>query len=279
MSTLPALAEALCRAIATGDLDYGRTIAAQVADKLPEPRASRIRNSMRQMVPVALSSLKQWTPVVESRRPWVPDSVEVAIKRWVAEASHAEALLLAGERPMPLLLTGETRCGKTSTLACLAAEMNLPVMRMSIADAMGEYMGQTCQRMRDAFREIKRDRRCVWLVDELDGVASKRDAGGQAASRELNSAITVLLTEIETMPPGTLLVATSNVDENIDPAVRARFEVVSFPAWEAIDSSQRLSFARSHGAGEPEIGASYADTVQACRRARVDAILARTGEA
>ena len=38
MSSLPDLAEALCRAAASRDFDYALRVAEQIASKLPEPR-------------------------------------------------------------------------------------------------------------------------------------------------------------------------------------------------------------------------------------------------
>lgn len=275
MSSLPDLAEALCRAVASHDQDYALRVCEQIAAKLPEPRASRIRNAIKFANPITLSKVKHWAPVNERRSPWVPEGVRSDIKRWMAEISHATALIENGERPLPLLLTGETRCGKTSTLAVLAAEMGLPVMRFSIADGMGSHLGESAQSIRDAFKEVRAESKCVWLIDEMDAVASQRDDGKQACSREMNSAIGALLTEIEAVPPETLLVATSNLSKNIDAAVRARFAVVDFPRWEDMPADDRIAFAASHGGDVATVGASYAETVQACRRARVDAILAR----
>lgn len=220
-------------------------------------------------------SFNHWTPVEEPRAPWTPLAVRAELDAWWQEVEGAELLAAAGERVLPLLLVGETRCGKTSSACALAARAGLPVRRMSLASVVGGLMGDTARKMHDALLETCLGERALWVIDELDGVAMPR-GGDDAAAKERTHAVATLLAELEQLPPGLPLVATSNIAENIDPAVRARFVVVRWPAWSELPAGERDAFACSHGldvAAGAELG-SYAEAVQRARRARVARIIA-----
>ncbi len=64
---------------------------------------------------------------------------------------------------------------------------------------------------------------CVLLLDELDAIAKRRDDSHEVG--ELKRLVTVLLQEIDDWPDGGLLVAASNHQELLDPAVWRRFEM------------------------------------------------------
>jgi len=277
--TLPEITEAICRAVARNDIKAARSCAAMAAAKMGEPRASRITRALGELdsTPITISGrpMKFWATVKEPRAPWVPAEISDAIGRWVEQVTFADALIEAGERVLPLLLVGETRCGKTSSLCAVAAKLDLLVHRMSLADVVGSHMGESARCMRDALAEMKGHERGIWLVDELDAIAFRRGTDAQAATQEKAHAVGALLTEIETLPPSLPFVATSNTSSNIDPAVLGRFEVVEFPKWNDLGGEERLQFATSHGLADVSGADSYADVVKAARRQRVDEILVK----
>jgi hypothetical protein len=125
-------------------------------------------------------------------------------------------------------------------------------------------------------------RQGLWLIDELDGVAQRRVGGeSSAAGQERAHALGFLLTAIEQLPPETLLVATTNVVENVDSAFLARFAVVTWPEWAELHAADRDGFVDSHGGDPRECGSctSYADAVERSRARRVARIICRAREA
>lgn len=276
MSSLQEITEAMCKAVARNDLAFASSLARQAAAKMGGPRAERIERAFQSARPIHATNLKHWRPVAESRVPWTPASVAAGIEQWIAEVSNAQLLIDAGERVLPLLLSGETRCGKTSSLVGLTKRLGIQVFRLSIASAVGSHVGDTTKLVEEAFREIQGGQN-IWLIDEIDAVAGKRGSGTAAADKELNTGLGSLLTEIESISPDTMLVATTNLSKNIDPAVRGRFAEVEFTPWKDLTVSEREAFAASHGGELAHTGESYAETVKACRRVRVDAILAKAG--
>lgn len=274
MSTLPEITQALCTAIARGEYDRLRGLCFQAAAKMGGDRGQRIVAAFEKVPAVAGPPLVHWHLVNEPRSPWRPYEVECALSSWLQEAQYAETLAASGERVRPLLLSGPTRCGKTSSAASLASGLGLPVYRLDLAEAVDSHLGETSKKLRKALAEMARPG--LWLMDELDAIAGKRIADGTAAAERAH-AIGYLLTALDQLPPGTLLVATTNTSENIDPAILGRFTEIRWPDWQSLKPEARNRFAESHGC-ETWSGSTYAEVVRDCRQQRVQRLIARAQE-
>jgi SpoVK/Ycf46/Vps4 family AAA+-type ATPase len=231
---------------------------------------------MGTLTPLAESvavKLTHWEAVDGSRYPWARASVADEIREWMEEVDHADVLASAGEKVMPLMLTGETRCGKTSTLAAVALHYKVPAFRMSISSIIGGYMGDTTKALKSSLDEAAAAPCGLWVLDEVDGIFQQRTDDGQGANKERNAALAVALSTIENLPPHVMLVATTNEPKIVDRAMLARFRRVDFPRWDELSPVERRKFAKSHGcelAGDAE---SYAEVVQRARSARVRQII------
>lgn len=229
-----------------------------------------------------------WSQVKEDRSAWAPPHVTAAISAWAEEARFGDALVAAGERVAPLLLVGQTRCGKTSGFCWAARSVERSVYRLGIASIVGSMMGETSRHLQAAFDEIEREAfaPAVYLIDEIDGIALRR-RGDTGADAERTTTIASLLALLEQLPPGTMLAATSNVGGLLDPAVAARFRTVEYPRWDELSPEDRTSFGLSHGLSEDAAGywaqraGSYAEVVDRARHLRVSRIIeaARAKEA
>jgi hypothetical protein len=222
----------------------------------------------------APAGLRFWSPASDKRYPWVRGSVADELHAWLNEAEHGDLLADAGERVMPLLLSGETRCGKTSSMCAVAAHFDIPAYRMSIGNIVDSYMGQTTKNLKAAIEEAMIGPTALWIMDEIDGVFQRREQAGRGgAVQETNRAISVALAMIEQLPPHVMLVGTTNETRLVDPAMLARFCHVRFPAWEELDEQERRAFAKSHKHEDGWQAGSYSDVVQAARTVRVRKII------
>jgi hypothetical protein len=276
------ITEQLCLAVARRDENEAKRLALAAAVKMGAPRGTRIERAFearRQMEPVRLAApLKHWEPVEEPRIPWAPASVVAAVERWLTEAKHAEALALAGERVMPMLMAGETGCGKTSMLCAVAARLGLMVLRLSVPTVLGSHLGETANNVRSAFREMKATTlAALWLIDEVDGIAGKR-YGSDGAEQERATGVNTLLTEMDGLPLGIMLAATTNRTGDMSKAVLRRFMLVNYPAWKSLEPVEQLAFSSSHGHSADAPAASYADAVQRARNVRVEAVLRKVAQ-
>jgi hypothetical protein len=272
------ITESLCMAVARADQAEAKRLSLLAAGKMGAPRGVRVERAFearRHMEPVRLATpLRHWESVSEPRVSWAPASVVAGIDRWLIEAKHGEALALAGERVMPLLLSGETGCGKTSMLCSIAVRLGLAVLRMSVPSVLGSHLGETANNIRSAFREMKGSATGLWLIDEVDGIAGKR-YGDNGADQERATGVNTLLTEMDAIPLGFMLAATTNLTKNMSKAVLRRFTVVGYPAWKSLEAVEQLAFSSSHGHSADAPAESYADAVKKAREVRVAAILAK----
>lgn len=223
-----------------------------------------------------LQGLKHWTPATDIRRPWAPDCVLAEIQGWLTENEYADALKAAGEKVLPLLLVGETRCGKTSTLIhCARNYFDIPAYRMATGSVMGSHLGEMTRAIVVALQETVDTTSALWILDEADGLFAQRSSGsGDAAGREMNAAMTQALTVIENLPSHVTLAATTNEIDLMDRAMVARFRVVEFPKWGQLEMDERRAFAKSHGCEDAWQSRSYSEAVQKARSFRVQKIIA-----
>lgn len=220
------------------------------------------------------TGLRFWSPASDKRYPWCRPAVAAALEQWMIEAEHGDALAAAGERMMPLLLSGETRCGKTSSVCAVAAHFEIPAYRMSIGSIVDSYMGQTTKNLKAAIEEAMIGPTALWIMDEVDGIFQKREEGGRGGSvQETNRAISVALAMIEQLPPHVMLVGTTNEEHLIDKAMLARFRHVRFPRWSELEEQERREFAKSHQHEAAWTAGSYSDVVQSARAERIRKII------
>lgn len=249
-------------------------------ERRPPPAGGRRTGQLpaREVARVVEGPLRHWEAISVPRFPYVPSAVQSQIARWIRELDAAELLAASGERVLPLLLEGETRCGKTSMASIIGRARGLPAYRLNLAQAIGSHMGETAKAIEGALNEAT-SRAGLWLVDEIDAVAFRR-LSGQGAEQERAHAVGALLTKLEQLPPGLPLIATTNHMENIDPAVLGRFMCVKWPAWEKLEPDERRGFLDAQGGqGVPTLEPqSYADAVKLSREERVEAILSDSGK-
>lgn len=228
------------------------------------------------------TGLLYWTKASDTRYPWARKETGDALRAWIREAENADKLTAAGERVCPLLLSGETRCGKTSTMCSLALEyFGIPSYRVNLCHIIGGHMGETMKSVQGALMEAANGPTALWIMDEVDGLFPQRHRDTQACTVEMNAALSVALTIIESLPQHLMLVGTTNEPEIIDRAMLARFTHVRFPRWAELTDAEKRSFAKSHQldtAWDVLTAGSYAEVVQRARTERVKKILGGPNE-
>ena len=122
-----------------------------------------------------------------------------------------------------LLLCGPPGCGKTMTAFAIAHELNLPIAYVRIDGLVSSYLGQTNVNLRRIFASVK-DKRIVLFLDEFDAIAKKRDDSHELG--ELKRVVTALLQNFDNMPTNVFLIAATNHEHLLDPAIWRRFNHV-----------------------------------------------------
>jgi SpoVK/Ycf46/Vps4 family AAA+-type ATPase len=120
-----------------------------------------------------------------------------------------------------LLLYGPPGTGKSAFARHLAERMNRPLIMKRGSDLLDPFVGMTERRIAGAFEEALRESG-VLLLDEVDSFLTNR----QSAHRSWEVTRTnELLTQLETFEG--LVVATTNLVAELDPAVLRRFDLKS----------------------------------------------------
>ena len=153
----------------------------------------------------------------------LPENQKKVINRVIREQKDAVNLLKHNISPINrVLLCGPPGCGKTMTAYAIGHELKLPVIYVRLDGLVSSYLGQTSTNLRRVFDAV-RDKRVVLFLDEFDAIAKKRDDSNELG--ELKRVVTTLLQNFDNMPSNVLLIAATNHDHLLDPAIWRRFNI------------------------------------------------------
>ena len=117
--------------------------------------------------------------------------------------------------------------GKTLCAEVLAAELGLPLFRVSMADVLSKWVGETEKNLKRIFNEAKGSH-AILLFDEADALFSQRVEVKQAHDRFANMEVNTLLQLMEGHDG--ICVLTTNLKSGIDKAFERRLSfVLHFP--------------------------------------------------
>lgn len=121
--------------------------------------------------------------------------------------------------PRGVILYGPPGTGKTLLARALAAEVGASVFAISGPEVYSKWYGDSEERLRRTFQEAARHAPAVVLVDELDALVPRRDAGhGEVEHRVVNTMLTLM--DGLCLLNGVVVVGTTNRIDDIDPALR-----------------------------------------------------------
>lgn len=125
------------------------------------------------------------------------------------------------------LFTGEPGTGKTMSAEVVTGVLGLELLKVDLAQVVSKWVGETEKNMETVFQQAE-DSQAVLLFDEADALFGKRGEVKQGTDRYANLEVGYLLQRLEAS--NGLVILTSNLKENIDPAFTRRFHfVVHFP--------------------------------------------------
>lgn len=151
-----------------------------------------------------------------------PKQYEVLIQL-IEEQKNATKLLEQNILPANrLLLCGPPGCGKTMTAKAIAAELKLSMAYVRLDGLVSSFLGQTSINLRKIFDSVK-NQHIVLFLDEFDAIAKKRDDAHELG--ELKRVVTTLLQNFDNMQNNVFLIAATNHQHLLDPAIWRRFNV------------------------------------------------------
>ncbi|MBB3155930.1 SpoVK/Ycf46/Vps4 family AAA+-type ATPase [Paenibacillus endophyticus] len=123
--------------------------------------------------------------------------------------------------PNKILMYGPPGSGKTITAYYLAHMLGLPLILVRLDTIIGSYLRETAGNIRKIFDyAIKTP--CVFFLDEF--VAIARNRTGNRDVQEMSRVVNTLLQCLDEFQADSILLAATNLDEELDTAVWRRFD-------------------------------------------------------
>lgn len=216
-STEPELAEQVDLFLRTKPHRAGAPLRKTAASSLPE-----------QVLPVddesRLSLLKVFKDSIDREAPMLSAELEDKLGQLIQERKQVARLASMGLTPTrSAIFVGPPGVGKTLTARWLAAQLGVPFYVLDLTAVMSSLLGRSGSNLRAALDFAKRGP-CVLLLDEIDAIAKRRSDDSDIG--ELKRLVTVILQEVDDWPATGLLLAATNHEELIDPALWRRFDLV-----------------------------------------------------
>jgi SpoVK/Ycf46/Vps4 family AAA+-type ATPase len=209
------------------------------------------------------------------------ESAIQSLKRVLLEYRQQEKLRIHGmSARRKLLLVGPPGSGKTMTAAALAGELKLPLLGVRLDGLITKFMGETASKLRLVFESMVTTRG-IYLFDEFDAIGG--DRGRRNDVGEMRRVLNSFLQFLEADDSDSLILAATNHQEILDPALFRRFDDViryGLPEADHIErlaknrlNMFRLNRVRWNDVRDAAIGLSYAEVSRACNEAAKSAVL------
>lgn len=191
--------------------------------------APRDKDSLLELYEIVQSNIKLEEVIL-------PESQKNALEQLISEQKNADNLKKHNIEPANrLLLCGPPGCGKTMTAYAVGRALNLPIAYVRLDGLVSSYLGQTSTNLRKVFDSV-RNQRIILFLDEFDAIAKKRDDSNELG--ELKRVVTTLLQNFDNMPSNVFLIAATNHEHLLDPAIWRRFNLTI--TMELPNGEQRL---------------------------------------
>ncbi len=128
---------------------------------------------------------------------------------------------LGGRIPKGVLLQGPPGTGKTLLAKAIAGEAQVPFFSISGSDFVEMFVGVGASRVRDLFKQAKKNAPCIVFIDEIDAVGKSRGGGDAGGHNEYDQTLNALLVEMDGFQSGetVIIVGATNRPDILDPAL------------------------------------------------------------
>lgn len=215
-----------------------------LVDKLKENNETRLANSFLKLLSNSSFTMSQLSasdtmkvpidqesrlPMADVLNPVQASDVKIIlnnaayeqVEKFLSYYKNTNKLINSGIHvPNSVLLFGPPGCGKNKLANYLCLKMNLPLVTARLDGMISSYLGSTSKNIRAIF-EYAQSVPCILFLDEFDAIAKVRDDNNELG--ELKRVVNSLLQNIDNLKNGSIIIAATNHDHLLDPAVWRRF--------------------------------------------------------
>ncbi len=144
------------------------------------------------------------------------------LKEIVEFLKHPKKFLDLGARiPKGVLLLGSPGTGKTLIAKAVAGEASVPFFSISGSEFVEMFVGVGASRVRDLFKQAKKNAPAIVFIDEIDAVGRHRGAGLGGGHDEREQTLNQILVEMDGFETDTnvIVIAATNRPDVLDPAL------------------------------------------------------------
>jgi cell division protease FtsH len=128
---------------------------------------------------------------------------------------------LGAKIPRGVLLLGSPGTGKTLLAKAVAGEAEVPFFTISGSEFVEMFVGVGASRVRDLFKQAKKNAPAIVFIDEIDAVGRQRGAGLGGGNDEREQTLNQILVEMDGFDTdaNVIVIAATNRPDVLDPAL------------------------------------------------------------
>lgn len=127
-------------------------------------------------------------------------------------------------RPRCVLFEGPPGCGKTTSAKIISQQVDIPLVYMPLEAIMSKYYGESESKLAEIFEAAAAMGSVIVFIDEVDSLATSREAGLHEATRRI---LSTLLRKIDSFESDgeVLVICATNRKKDLDPALVSRLDL------------------------------------------------------
>jgi len=130
-------------------------------------------------------------------------------------------LAIGAEIPKGVLMMGPPGTGKTLLARAVAGEAQVPFFSVSGSEFVEMFVGVGASRVRDLFKNAKKESPAIIFIDEIDAIGRTRGGGTGGGNDEREQTLNQILVEMDGFDKSeqVIVIAATNRPEILDPAL------------------------------------------------------------